>query len=63
MLKKIKCVILALTTEDIDLKYCDRIMIFIPTCRHLVISLSNKEFLVVLNSLLPIISSNINNFS
>ena len=38
-------------------------MILIPTCRHLVINLSNNEFLVVLNSELPIISSNINNFS
>jgi hypothetical protein len=38
-------------------------MILIPTCRHLVINLSNNEFLVVLNSELPIISSSINSFS
>lgn len=38
-------------------------MILIPTCRHLVINLSSNEFLVVLNSLLPIMSSNINNLS
>lgn len=38
-------------------------MILIPTCRHLVINLSSNEFLVVLNSELPIISSSINNFS